>query len=77
VAVKWLRRARAYLLTATVGYSRQVKICPTGVNNRRQYTTAAVWAHIHLSALPDRGGQKVKRQFGVMQRVSQRVYILY
>jgi hypothetical protein len=35
-------------------------MCPTRVNSRRRYTTAACWAHFRLSAIPDRGGQKVK-----------------
>jgi hypothetical protein len=48
------------LLTATVVYGGQVKKCPTRVNNRRRYTTTACWAHFHLSAIPDRGGQKDK-----------------
>jgi hypothetical protein len=39
------------LLTATVGYSRQVKICFTRVNNRQRYTMC--WAHFHLCDIPD------------------------
>jgi hypothetical protein len=49
------------LLTATVGYGRLVKMCPTRRRRVSPTIIDASWAHCHLSAIPDRGGQKVKQ----------------
>jgi hypothetical protein len=43
-----------------VGYGRQLKMCATRRRRVSPTIIDAYWAHIHLSAIPDRGGQKVK-----------------
>jgi cellulose synthase/poly-beta-1,6-N-acetylglucosamine synthase-like glycosyltransferase len=49
------------LLTASVGYGRQVKMCPTRRRRVSPMIIDAIWAHFQLSAILDHGGQKVNR----------------